>query len=291
MNLSNVLSVAIGLALLYYVLSLIVSYITTTISRLTQMRAKDLHYVLRERLQDPETYEQFMSHPLIKNLKPMQVKLMGREIWDGDVSQIPAPTFATALFDVFAPASKEEDKLEQVKTFIADLPESEFKTSLACMVDSTVQNIQTARENVEYWYNDVMTNVSRLYTQHARRIAIISALVISVGLDVDSVTIANTLWTEPTVRAAAQVKAEKYVNQAPAPEEANVAAYVAELEELEIPILWSTPVPQDGQGWSLKVLGWAITWLAIAQGSSFWYDMLRRVKSVSSDTSNRATTG
>ena len=43
MNLSNILSVAIGLILLYYVLSLIVSYITTAISRYTQMRAKDLN--------------------------------------------------------------------------------------------------------------------------------------------------------------------------------------------------------------------------------------------------------
>jgi hypothetical protein len=188
------------------------------------------------------------------------------------------------------PATKEEDRLEQLRSLIQGLPEGDIKTSLSCMADATVKDIQTARENVEYWYDDIMKNVSRLYTQHARRIAIICALVVTIALDVDTITIANTLWTEPTVRAAAVVKAEQYVNQAASLEEADVASFVAELEELEIPILWSTPLPQDAPDWLLKLFGWALTWLAIAQGSSFWYDMLRRARSVAPRSSQRSAT-
>ncbi|MBN1217652.1 MAG: hypothetical protein JXM69_01890 [Anaerolineae bacterium] len=286
MNLSNILSVAIGLILLYYVLSLIVSYITTAISRYTQMRAQDLEHVLREKLEDPATFEKFMHHPLIKNLKPMQVKLMGREIWEGKVSDIPASTFSTALLDTLAPETREEDKLEYVRNAIHGLPEGDIKDSLASMIDATVTDVRAARQRLEMWYDDVMKNVSWLYTQHARRIAIICALVVGVALDADSIAVANLLWTEPTIRTAVEAKAEEYVSTAPNPEEVDVANYVAQLEELQLPILWTTPFPTNARSWGIKIFGWAITWLAIAQGSSFWYDVLKRVRSVSSDSSS-----
>jgi hypothetical protein len=286
MNLSNIISVALGLVLMYYVLSLIVSYITTAISRYTQMRANDLERVLRERIEDPATFEKFMHHPLIKNLQPMQVKMMGTTIWDGKVSSIPARTFANALLDTLAPATREEDKLQYVQDAINSLPDSNFKDSLDCKIDATVDNIREARVKVEEWYDDVMTNVSWLYTQHARRIAIICALAVAVFLDADSIAVANRLWAEPTLRAAAQAKATVYVDNAPDPEQADVVSYVAQLKELELPILWVTPLPQTTSTWFIKIFGWLITWLAIAQGSSFWYDVLKRVRSVSSDSSS-----
>lgn len=278
MNLSNILSVALGLVLMYYVLSLIVSYITTAISRYTQMRAKDLSHVLHERFEDPETYEKFMQHPLIKNLKPMQVKMMGTTVWEGEVDSIPTSTFANVLLDVLAPETREDDKLEYVRNAVKNLPGGDIKESLSCMIDSTVTDIQTAREKVGEWYDDMMRNVSWLYTQHARRIAIITALIVAVALDADTLNVANRLWAEPTIRAAAEVKAAEYATAQP---EGDVVFYVSQLEELEIPILWSTPVPQDAPNWGLKIFGWIITWIAIAQGSSFWYDVLKRVRSVS----------
>jgi len=286
MNLSNIISVALGLVLMYYVLSLIVSYITTAISQYTQMRAKDLEHVLRERIEDPETFDKFMHHPLIENLQPMQVKMMGTTVWEGKVSSIPARTFANALLDTLAPATREEDNLQKVQDAIHGLPDSNFKDSLACKVDATVENVREARVKVEEWYDDVMNNVSWLYTQHARRIAIICALVVAVFLDADSIAVANRLWAEPTIRAAAEAKATAYIDNAPNPEQADVVTYVAQLEELELPILWSVAAPTTVPAWLLKVFGWLITWVAIAQGSSFWYDVLKRVRSVSSSSSS-----
>jgi hypothetical protein len=166
------------------------------------------------------------------------------------------------------------------------LPDSNFKDSLACKVDATVENVREARVKVEEWYDDVMNNVSWLYTQHARRIAIICALAVAVFLDADSIAVANRLWAEPTIRAAAEAKATVYVDNAPDPEQADVVTYVTQLEELELPILWSVAMPQTAPAWLLKVFGWIITWVAIAQGSSFWYDVLKRVRSVSSSSSN-----
>ena len=82
------------------------------------------------------------------------------------------------------------------------------------------------------------------------------------------------------------MKAQEYVNAAPNPEQADVVTYVGQLEELELPILWSVPTQPTLPNWALKIFGWAITWVAIAQGSSFWYDILKRVRSVSSGSAD-----
>ncbi len=289
MSFSTILDVAIGMVLIYYVLSLIVSYITTEISKYTEMRAKDLEQVLRQRLQDPATFNKFMAHPMIKNLQPIRVNLLGQE-WEARVNDIPAATFSATVMDILAPEKPDQDKMAQLRFAIQGLPEGEVKRSLTTMVSSTSTDIQTARANMEKWYDDVMQSVTQLYTQHARRIAIICALVVSVAVDGDSLTMVKQFWNQPTLRAAATVKAENYIKQSP---DANVAGYVSELQELKIPILWTMPLPTDGWGWAQKVFGWAITWLAIAQGSSFWYDMLRKVKgsgTTTTTTSSSSTT-
>ena len=278
MSISSILDVAIGLVLIYYVLSLIVSYITSAIARWTEMRAKNLEQVLRGRLRDPETFDKFMNHPLVKNLQPIRSNWRGK-VWEVKVTDIPAHAFVTTLFDILAPETPGQDKLEQLKQTVSNMPEGEIKRSLMPLVGTTVTDIQTARKNIEGWYNDIMQNVSNLYKQNARRIAIICALVVSIAVDADSLNIAKQLWDQPTLRAAATAKAEAYLNQAPNPDQTNVATYVSELQELRIPILWTMPLPTIWQGWAQKVFGWAITWLAIAQGSSFWYDVLRKIRS------------
>jgi hypothetical protein len=275
MNLSVVLEVAIGLVLLYYVLSLVVSYITSEITKWMQMRAKDLELVLKEQLQDPEAFEKFMNHPLIKNLQPKRVEFFGK-VWDSKVDKIPPATFSTTLFDIMAPSANDGNKLEQIKNTIKGLPDGEIKTTLNCLIDATVNDMQTAHKNIERWYDDMMQNVSQLYMQHARHIAIICALVVTLVVDGDSINVATQLWNQPTLRAAAAAKAEEYIQQEPDPTKA--------LEELNIPIpiLWTTPLPQDAQGWLLKILGWVITWVAVSQGSSFWYDVLKRARDAGS---------
>jgi hypothetical protein len=284
MNLSVVLEVAIGLVLLYYVLSLVVSYITSEIAKWMQMRAKDLELVLREQIQDPAAFVKFMNHPLIKNLQPKRAEFSGK-VWDAKVDKIPPATFSMTLFDIMAPDAADGNKLEQIKNTIKGLPDGELKTTLNSLIDATVNDIQTARENVERWYDDMMQNVSRLYTQHARHIAIICALVVTLAVDGDSINVATQLWNQPTLRAAAAAKAEEYLQQAP--EDPTKA-----LEELAmpIPILWTTPLPQDAQGWLVKILGLVITWVAVSQGSSFWYDVLKRAKSAGSTVSEKTAT-
>ena len=57
-----------------------------------------------------------------------------------------------------------------------------------------------------------------------------------------------------------------------------------------IPVGWSAGnIPQASNGMFLVYIGWFITGLAAAQGSSFWFDVLKRLSGLRSQTSESST--
>ena len=72
---------------------------------------------------------------------------------------------------------------------------------------------------------------------------------------------------------------------------AEIEPLVNELVNLEIPATWvQAPLPLDSGGKLLvKLVGLVITAIAASRGSSFWYDMLKRVNPASSVKKSSAT--
>lgn len=278
MTFSTVLEVGLGLILIYYVLSLIVSSITTKILEWTEMGAKDLEVGLRDLLEESGKMEEFMGHPWIENLKPKRWRLLGG-IKTCSVDHIPASTFALTLFDILVPGEKGSDPsgpLSEIREVIEALPEGRTRTALLGFINSGVGELEAARKLVENWFDDTMNSISLLYKQHARRIAVIVALVVTVAAGADSIEIANTLWQEPALRAVIAAKADKFVEEEP---KGDISALLSEFEESKIPILWDPDtLPNDAAGWAWKVFGLFLTWVAASQGSSFWYDLLKRIR-------------
>lgn len=126
---STILEVAIGLIVVYFLLSTICSAIQETLAGFLKLRAKDLERGIENMLCDGGLAQAVLTHPLIKSLgsthtetaavqgaalpgavtggqptPPTQAK---RRRWTfaGKPSYIPAGIFTTALFDALAPAS------------------------------------------------------------------------------------------------------------------------------------------------------------------------------------------
>lgn len=279
-SLSSILEVAIGLALVFYVLSLIVSYITSVVLDRLELRAKDLEIGLRDLLGDSEKMEEFFNHPWVENLRPKRLKFLRNEYVLKPIDHVPASTFALTVFDILVPGAAGKDEAEvigELRSAIGSLPAGKAKQSLTSALNVGVSNLESARSAVEGWFDNGMSSISLLYRQHARRIAIIVTLVVTLLLGVDSIAIARNLWSEPTVRAAIAAEAERILQEAP---EADVQALLSELEAFDIPIFWDpATLPKTVPDWALKAAGLGITWFAAAQGSSFWYQVLRRVRS------------
>ena len=73
LSFSSIIGVAVGLAVVYYILSLIVSSITNQITKLMDLRAKDLLVGLHELISDPSQLEKLMNNRLIANLKTKRI--------------------------------------------------------------------------------------------------------------------------------------------------------------------------------------------------------------------------
>ena len=95
-------------------------------------------------------------------------------------------------------------------------------------------------------------------------------------MNADSVTLANTLWRDPSERSV-------IVNQAEVAAKSQPSNAGQELEKLKLPIGWSRNkddarhVPRTTLDWVSKVAGIAITWLAISRGAPFWFDLLKKL--------------
>ncbi|MFL7868547.1 MAG: hypothetical protein AB8I58_06945, partial [Anaerolineales bacterium] len=110
----------------------------------------------------------------------------------------------------------------------------------------------------------------------------------------DSIDIAQQLWNQPNLRAVASAKAVQIADGGEL--EPDIKVLASTLEELELDYhndWWNTRNSPDlPNAILLKTLGLAITWVAVAQGSSFWYDVMKKVTSIarSSGSSNSPET-
>jgi hypothetical protein len=123
-------------------------------------------------------------------------------------------------------------------------------------------------------------------------------LVVAVGMNVDSIRIALTLWNNPIARQAAVDVAQKYIEKNPVrtsgkgddfqkiKDEANTLTSVS--QTLPVPFGWQSEIETNSNSfgnigfWSKKVIGWFVTALALSLGAPFWFDMLNKFMMVRS---------
>lgn len=281
MSFSAVLEIGVGMVLVYYILGLITSAITSYIQRVTQLNAKKLRQGIADLLKDQNMVDKVMGHSWIKMLKPKQLTLFGKVV-ERDVTWIPSETFARVLADVLAPGEKGQGNIDDIRAAVEKLPkEGALRSNLYGMANTGMEKVETFYKNVEAWFNNEMDGVSALYRQYAQRIVLAVAFLVTVVLNVDSIAIGATLYNAPTTRAivaatAGEILAQGEVSE---PELEEIPELVESLEGLGIPLFWGREnIPQTSIDILIKVLGLAITTVAAAQGSSFWYDMLKRFR-------------
>ncbi len=67
-------------------------------------------------------------------------------------------------------------------------------------VMSNAENMDAARGNLEAWFNNTMQRASAQYATKMKRLSVVVALVIALGLNVDALNIAQSLWDDPARR-------------------------------------------------------------------------------------------
>ena len=282
---SPILEVAIAIALIYLLLSLVVSTANETIAAVLQSRGRTLRAGIQKLLADRHfdgLARQLFSHPLVAALSPGNPPALP--------SYLSARTFAVALLDLInaSPGTTLVERIEALPIGSAATREELAQALGALMRAREPASWDEIRKVVEDWFNDAMDRVSGWYKRRVQFITVILALALSGGLGIDTFFVAETLLRDSNLRAAVVERATA-VAAAPkldlAAQDTGLASAVERLQTLQVPLGWHQVLATQAQWhpgdtspwiWVKRIVGILVTALAISLGAPFWFDILSR---------------
>lgn len=240
---SPFLDVAISLAFIFFLLSVLTSAVTELIMSILAKRGKNLRWAIEEVFNDPQNKnwaELMYEHPMIDGLKLTESRLP---------TYISSEVFSMALIEVFIQESRDikVDSLQEGKILVwekypstykeeqmnKDLPVEEhkflssaersylnFKEGIKRINPGDVQvllknfiyksnNFDELRKNIQIWYDEYMERVSGWYKRELRTWLFFIGLIIAVIMNVDSIKLTSQLYNDRELRSAVVQLAEK----------------------------------------------------------------------------------
>jgi hypothetical protein len=295
---SETLEVAIGIIFVFILVSIICSTVREGIEAWLKTRAAHLENGIRELLHDQNgegLAKSFYNHPLIYSLFSGDYKKRDSKnpmiATGGDLpSYIPASNFATALIDIAArgpeTATASSDSgtpvisLDSIRANVSNLQNPWVQRVLLTAVDSAQGDLNKAQANLEAWYNSAMDRVSGRYKRSTQKFLFLIALLVAVGMNIDTLRIADYLHSNEAARATLVARAEAAKDDPDFPKQ-DYKTTIAKLNDLNLPIGWSNyqfgEIESPWQDVVSPLLGWLLTALAATLGAPFWFDVLNKV--------------
>ena len=219
---SFMLDVAIGLIFVYLVLSLLCSAISEALEHYLRYRAHYLRQGIEKLLLSGNTdlSAALYAHPLIKSLYTQSVfEGKGRS---GGPSYIPSRQFVLALLDIVS----NQQATSNATTAVADLRAAidanqtlpaPLARALRTLINDAGGDIEKVKSNVQQWFDGSMDRVSGWYKRRAQFVLLIIGAVVSVVVNVDTMSIIDTLSNDSAIRTAVVNAADAYVRNNPRP--------------------------------------------------------------------------
>ena len=302
---SEVIEVGIGMAVLFFFMSLIATALCEALENIIKSRAKYLEQGIGEIFRDlPGFVDKFYRHPLIASLYSGTYQPKAQNL----PSYIPRQSFSLALLDLLSDSRTgfSIDALKtSLQTSLADDKQdpNPLRKLLLSVIDTAGGDIDKTRKLLEEWYDGTMDRVSGWYKRRTGYVLAAIGISAAIAFNVDAIAVAKGLIRDKALRAAVVEQAETIVTPA-----GQTALQGKSLEQLDLdfksigfPIGWTLqdgrpyPSPQSckltpaGGGEpvlscdnrSLGILqaipGWLITALAIMLGAPFWFDVLNKL--------------
>lgn len=301
---STILDVAIGLILIYLILSLISSAILESIASFLKSRANTLVEGMRELIQDDQLMKDLYNHPQINAL------YKGNSFDDATQkgtlpSYIPSNAFALALLDLVVKGRDTHAQLQSgpearvvsvdtIRSQIMRLGNDRVQRAVLSALDAAQGDLAAAQSNIEKWFNNSMDRVSGWYKKKTQVYVFAIGLVLVIFIDADTISIARRLYQDPAQREAA-VAIAGGISAKDTLGGAQAVAQRAEdkLQHLGLPLAWEEihlkafPPTRDelvliGKHVWKAIFGWILTAFAISLGASFWFDALSKIMMIRS---------
>jgi hypothetical protein len=194
-NISVLLDVALSLTFFYLIASMFVSGIVEFINTLIEKRS-DLLWEALGKLQNSWAKGQTGSleeHPLVRFFE--HEKGMA---WSKAVSYISTSTFVIVVLDKMKYTNG--DDLTKLKDLLlSNLEEGDFKKIISIFLNES-KNIKEFKEKLSTWFDQYMVQVSGWYKRYTRIVLWIVSLIVTICLNLNSITITQQLYTDPVLR-------------------------------------------------------------------------------------------
>ena len=295
MSVSQVLEVAIGLIVIYYILGSVVSFITKLINEFFESRGKALEQYLIRLVGDKKIGD-LKNLPQLQALRPIRYKgflsVFGSVTEPKMIEKIPVATLVDSFFDIAGLSAKKEMSLLELAELVDKLPDSDGKKAFISWINQGVTNIADLRTRTTAYFNGILEQAAETYRARARSFVIILSIGITVLFGTDSIQLAQALWKNTELRALAVAQADVVVAEGGTT--ADLSKLIDDLAKFSIKVGWwqTQQFPQSSNvfDWSsfvfLKILGLGITAAAVSQGASFWYDLLKKLSSPATSCSS-----
>jgi len=294
---STVLDLAFGLVFCFFAVSLTTGTVVETISSLIKWRSKTLLSGIQQLVNDPEMKglaRQLYAHAAINPRGPgadnpqknmpayIDPQLFAKAMMDiiGISFQVAAATGGAAALPSLSALH------DQVKAAFATIPNPQIEQFLTGVIDRSYGDAEKIKTELSEWFDNTMDRVSGVYKRWTQAVGFVVALILAGAFNVDAVSVAKTLWEQPTV--AETFKANKELKATDAIDQLNKALPIgwpngfgkkATLKHsADGEISWKIEAFDalfSGPDWWLAGLGWLITALTTLFGAPFWFDLLQ----------------
>jgi hypothetical protein len=295
---SPILDVLFGVVFVFLVLSLMTTAVNETVAGLLGRRSGFLRKWLRDQLDDKEAVTAFYNQPIVKSL--------GTRRWFGLLgprpSYIKTDLFVTSLLDTVL-----ADDVNIGAAQISAVSNPQIRKVLTSLAGSASETIENVRADAEKWFDAAMERVSGAFKRRTQIWLWVIALVTTVGLNVDTLLVVRTLWTDSSVRDVVVKQADQFLadnKQLTDKQDFEQSVNrVRDLKQLQIPMGWAKqneackhPTsrasvdpnrlesrcdprtwPRSASGMLLRLVGWLATAAALTLGAPFWFDALSKV--------------
>jgi hypothetical protein len=303
--------VAIGIVLLFLVMSLLASALVETVGGFFHRRSKNLWDTIDLLLGSAETGEGDDARKLVdriyrqpfvtKLIQPKAQRLYPKEVGEGYTTpglrsykstldtgerkrrfhgpqNITPTVFAKAFIESVQPGGNVDTNVAELKTKIAKLPEAVSKP-IGALLSDVDNDFVAARTHIENWYDSHMNAVSVWYRKQTRYFLFAAGLIIAVAGNIDAIGSAKTLYRDQAVRESV-LAAAGTIGQSDCRTQTGANAQVDCLRTdlagaVSLPVGWADVDTTSG-AWMLRSLGWLLVAGGVTLGAPFWFDLLRR---------------
>ncbi|HEY6187003.1 MAG TPA: hypothetical protein VIW80_04930 [Pyrinomonadaceae bacterium] len=203
------------------------------------------------------------------------------------------PSTDSASRPASPPAAAAAITMADIQMAIDLLGDTEVGRALRALSEQAGNSVEKMRAEIEAWFNSAMDRVSGWYKRRTKWIILGIGFILTVFLNVNSITIANSLYNHPTLRSLVVAQAEDFKNnnssraaasnQNATTAQADFMRNKAQIESLGLPIGWPNGfrfVSPADDWWNYflsPLIGWLLTAAAISMGAPFWFDLLNKV--------------